>query len=116
MIIQIVLTVGLLLCLLYAFVQRQKSRLVSLLISIVSVAGIYFVLFPEKTNQMAHLVGVGRGADLVLYCWLVISLIVSLNLQFKILRLQGLMTELAREIALQVPHGEPQGGVRRSIR
>lgn len=103
MIIQVLLTLGLLLCLLYAFVQRHKSRLVSFLISIVAVAGIYFVLFPDKTSELAHLVGVGRGADLVMYCWLVISLIISLNLQFKIFALQGLITELAREIALLTP-------------
>lgn len=101
MIIQILLIFGLLLCLLYAFLQRQKSRLVSLTIVLVSLAAIYFVLFPEQTNQLAHFAGVGRGADLVLYCWLVISFIVSVNLQFKILRLQGLITELAREITLQ---------------
>ena len=101
MIIQVILTLGLVLCLTYAFLQRQKSRLVSLTISIISNAGIYFVLVPERTNDLAHLVGVGRGADLILYCWLVISLVVSVNLQFKILRLQGLITELARAIALQ---------------
>lgn len=101
MIIQVLLTLGLLLCLLYAFLQRQKSRFVSLAISTVALAGIYFVLLPERTSQLARLVGVGRGADLVLYCWIVISLIVSVNLQFKILRLQGLITELAREMTLQ---------------
>lgn len=101
MIIQAILTLGLLLCLVYAFLQRQKSRLISLGISIVSVPGIYFVLFPENANQLAHLVGVGRGADLILYCWLVISLIVSLNLQLKILQLQGLITDLAREMTLR---------------
>ena len=101
MIIQVILILGLLLCLLYAFLQRQKSRLVSVGIAGLALAGIYFVLVPERTNELAHLVGIGRGADLILYCWLVISLIVSVNLQFKILRLQGLITDLAREITLQ---------------
>jgi small membrane protein len=112
MIIQYVLTAGLLLCLLYALVQRRKSRLVSFLISAVAAAGIYFVQFPDTTNTIAHWMGVGRGADLVLYCWLVISLVVSLNLQFKILKLQGSLTDLAREIALQAPRGELQQGLR----
>ena len=100
MIIQAVLTFGLLFCLLYAFLQRQKSRYISRVLAVVAVAGIYFVLVPERTNQLAHLVGIGRGADLVLYCWLVISLIVSVNLQFKILKLQESITELARQVAL----------------
>jgi len=112
MIVQIVLTLGLLLCLAYAFMQRQKSRLVSFAISIVAIAGIYFVQVPESANQLAHFAGVGRGADLILYCWLVISLVVSINLQFKILKLQGALTDLAREIALQNPRGSPTETVR----
>ena len=101
MIIQVVLTVGLVVCLLYAFTQRQKSRLVSVSISLVALVGIYFVLNPESSNKLAHFVGVSRGADLILYCWLVISLAVSVSLQFKILGLQRLLTELAQEMTLQ---------------
>ena len=101
MIIRGLLIGGLLLCLLYALMQRQKSRLLSKAIAIVALTGIYLVLFPEHTNALAHVVGVGRGADLVLYCWLVISLIVSMHLHLQILQLQGLITALAREMALQ---------------
>lgn len=108
MIIQVILTVGLLLCLSYAFLQRQKARYVSLAIEVVAFAGICFVLAPEWTNRLAHMVGVGRGADLILYCWLLISLMVSINLQFKILDLQRLLTELTREIALQAPRTAPK--------
>jgi hypothetical protein len=103
MIIQALLILGLLLCLLYAFLQRQKSHFISTVITIVSLIGIYLVLDPDRSNQLAHLVGVGRGADLIVYCWLVISLMVSVNLQFKILTLQGDITELARELALRAP-------------
>jgi len=100
-IMQVLLIGGLLLCLLYALMQRQHSRLLSKAIAIITLTGIYLVLFPEQTNALAHFVGVGRGADLVLYCWLVISLIVSMYLQLQILQLQRLITELARELALQ---------------
>lgn len=90
--------------------QRQQSRLLSKAISIVTLTGIYLVLFPEQTNALAHFVGVGRGADLVLYCWLVISLIVSMYLQLQILQLQRLITELARELALQGARQSVDGG------
>jgi len=100
MIIQIVLIAGLLLSLLYGIVQRQRSWLLSNAIAIVSLSGIYLVVFPERTNQVAHLVGVGRGADLILYCWLVISIIVSMHLHLQILHVQELITEVARELAL----------------
>ena len=103
MIVQWILVLGLLLCLFYAFLQRGKARLVSLGISATSLAGIYFVLFPASTTALAHMLGVGRGADLVLYCWIIISLAVSVNLQFKILSLQHMVTELTRELALRSP-------------
>jgi hypothetical protein len=90
--------------------QRQKSRLLSKATSIVALTGIFLVLFPEYTNTVAHGMGVGRGADLILYCWLVISIIVSMNLQLQILHLQRLITELAREMTLQDARGSSDEG------
>ena len=103
MIIQGILVGGLVVCLVYAYVQRRSSRWISIAISATSIAGAYFVLFPDRTSQVAALVGVGRGADLVLYCWIIITLVVSVNLQFKILNLQESITELTRELALRAP-------------
>ena len=107
MIIQVILVGGLFLSLLYGIIQRQKSRLLSNAISLVSVIGMFFVAFPERTTQLAHFVGVGRGADLILYCWLVISIIVSMHLHLQILQLQEFITELARELALQTVRQRP---------
>jgi hypothetical protein len=103
MIIQTLLVAGLLLCLLYAFINRHRSWLVTILMSATSVAGIYFVLRPAHTTDIAQMLGVGRGADLVLYCWIVITLVVSLNLQFRIMSLQSAITVLTRELALRAP-------------
>ena len=100
MIIQLLLIAGLASCLFYAILQRHKSRRISIAIALVALSGIYFVLFPGQTAEVAHFVGVGRGADLVLYCWQVIGLMILVNLQFKILALQGMITVLAREVAL----------------
>ena len=110
MIIQGLLVGGLLLCLLYAWMQWQAARRLSQAISLVALTGIYLVCFPEHTTVVAHVVGVGRGADLVLYCWLVISLIVSLHLQLQILQLQGLITALTRAIALQGARRSAEAG------
>lgn len=103
MIIQWILICGLVLALCYAFLQRKKSRLISSMIATIGVAGIYFVLYPDHTTELAHILGVGRGADLVTYCWILLSLVISLNLQFKILQLHGVVTELTREMALRNP-------------
>ena len=107
MIIRIILIGGLSLTLLYGIFQRQKLRLLSNAISLVSLTGMFFVAFPARTTELAHFVGVGRGADLILYCWLVISIIVSLHLHLQILQLHELVTELAREIALQTVRQHP---------
>ena len=109
MIIQGVLIVGLLLCLLYAFLQRRKALMVSITISLTSLAGIYFVVFPQQTTEVAKVLGVGRGTDLILYCWIVITLVISINLRFKLLNLQEQLTDVAREIALGAPRAGADG-------
>ena len=100
MIIQVILILGLLACVLYAYLQRQRSRFISWSLVLVSFAGMFFVLFPDSSNQLAHLVGVGRGADLILYLWLLISLLILFNLHLKLRSQMELITELAREVAL----------------
>lgn len=105
MIIQVVLIGGLLVVLVYALLARRASRFISFSISCASLIGMYFVLFPEHANVVAHFVGVGRGADLILYCWLVISLVFSVSLQFKLVRQHEAITELARELALRSMQG-----------
>jgi len=103
MIIQVLLTLGLLLLIPYAYAQRSTSRLIPVAMTTIGVVGLYFVWLPDHTNDLAHLVGVGRGADLVLYCWVVISLIVALNLHIVARSNLRLITELARHIALSEP-------------
>ena len=118
MIIQFILCAGLGFALFYAYLQRRKSSLISLAIVLVSVAGIVAVLSPSFSNDVAHAVGVGRGADLILYCWIVITLLVSVNLQFKILQVQQNVTTLTRELALcapTMPPGPPDAQARAAV-
>ena len=61
---------------------------------------IYFVWMPEHSTQLAELVGIGRGVDLILYIWVCISLIVLLNLHLKLRTQTELITILARRIAI----------------
>jgi hypothetical protein len=58
---------------------------------------------PEQANDLAYLLGVGRGADLILYCWILSSLIIALNLHVLIRENQQVTTELARQLALAHP-------------
>jgi small membrane protein len=103
MIIQVLLTLGLLVLIPYGYAQRTTSRAIPAVMTTIGVVGLYFVWLPEHANDVAHFVGVGRGADLVLYCWIIISLIVALNLHVVARSNLRLITELARHIALSDP-------------
>ena len=103
MIIQILLTLGLVVLIPYAYAQRTTSHVIPAVMTTIGVVGLYFVWLPDHANDVAHLVGVGRGADLVLYCWILISLIVALNLHIVARSNLRLITEVARDIALSDP-------------
>lgn len=103
MIIQFILCAGLGFALLYAWLQRRKSRVVSIGLMIVAAIGILAVLAPDASTSVARALGVGRGADLIMYCWIVITLLVAVNLQVKILQMQHSITVIARELALRAP-------------
>lgn len=100
MIIKILLTAGLLGALTYSLVQRAPMRIVKISMGTIVSIGIYFVWVPEHTNAIADLIGVGRGADLVFYCWILVTLIIVLNLYLKTRRLDAAITKLARQVAL----------------
>lgn len=58
------------------------------------------VLFPEITNQLAHLVGVGRGADLLLYTITAAFILYALNSYLYQQDQRNTVHMLARKIAL----------------
>ena len=100
MIAQLVLSSLLAAVLLYAWTEYRRAPLVALLTVFVATAGIYFVWVPEHSTQLAELVGIGRGVDLILYIWVCISLIVLLNLHLKLRTQMELITTLARKAAI----------------
>jgi hypothetical protein len=103
MTIRILLVVGLLLPVAIAFLNRSRARGVNALVLLVAAIGIALVVRPEEANRVAAWLGIGRGADLVLYCWLVCSLFVILYMYLRILDLEHMVTRVARELALRQP-------------
>ena len=57
---------------------------------------------------MAHAFGVGRGADLLMYLWVVITCSVILLLYLKIVEMNRMLTQLARRLALSQPMHPPR--------
>src|SRR5438105_15034676 len=100
MIAQFILTSFLSCVLFYAWIEYRRAPVVGVLAVLAALAGLYFVWVPAHATRLAALVGIGRGVDLILYTWVVISLIVLLNLHLK-LRMQFEQTTiLARELAI----------------
>jgi small membrane protein len=100
MIAQLILSLLLAGILLYAWTEYRRSPVVALMTLLVASAGLYFVWVPDHSTQLAELVGIGRGVDLMLYTWVCISLIVLLNLHLKLRTQMELITTLARKVAL----------------
>lgn len=108
MIAQMLLTVMLCGILLYAWVEHRRSPVVGLLSVLAALAGLYFVWIPAHATRLAEIVGIGRGVDLILYTWVVISLLVLLNLHLKLRAQMELITVLARAVALSNAPGIPR--------
>ena len=100
MIAQIGLTVLLLWIIAYAWAEHRRAPLIGTLAVLVAAAGLYFVWLPAHASWLAAFAGIGRGVDLILYIWLVISLIMFLDLHLKLRSQTEVITALAREIAI----------------
>jgi small membrane protein len=100
MIAQLLLTAMLGTVVLYAMRTYRQAPIVGLLTIMAASWGLYFVWFPSHASRLAAIVGIGRGVDLVLYTWVVISLIMLLNLHLKLRAQMELITALARKIAI----------------
>ena len=100
MIAQVILSVLLLGVVIYAWTEYKRAPAVALLSAMVSACGVYFIWFPETSTHWAEIVGIGRGADLVLYTWSCVSLLVILNLHLKLRSQLEMITGLARTVAI----------------
>jgi hypothetical protein len=100
MIAQLILTALLLSILIYAGAEYRRSPVVGTVAMAATAAGGYLVWFPAHATALAEMVGIGRGVDLIIYIWVVISLLVALNLHLKLRSQMELITALARETAI----------------
>jgi small membrane protein len=66
------------------------------------------IALPQISNRIAHLVGIGRGADLVLYVMCFASILLSRYFYQKQRKLENALTQLARQDAIR----HAIGGVR----
>ena len=100
MIAQIGLSILLAAVLFYAWSEYPRSPAIGFVAMIAAAAGLYFVWLPSHATRLASLVGIGRGVDLILYVWVIISLLVMLNLHLKLRSQMEMITALTRVLAL----------------
>ena len=101
--IRFLLTGLLLVGLVFAMREWKQSRVLCMAIVALTLGGIYFVWEVEASTRIANLLGVGRGADLVLYIYSAISFVLIISLLLRIKQLHEQFTELARVVALASP-------------
>jgi hypothetical protein len=116
MIAQLVLTVLLLGVLLYAWNEYRRSPTVALFSVLAAFGGLFFVWFPFEATRLAAFAGVGRGVDLIIYTWVVISLLLLLNLHLKLRVQMEVITMLARSLAIANARHDRQAAAHRRER
>lgn len=103
MIIKIILIVAIIVIAINSIKSRNssKTRAYKKLALILLVPfSIYAVLYPDTLTRLANLVGVGRGADLLLYCLAVVIFFTAFNNYVKDRENDKKIVILARKIAI----------------
>ena len=102
-IIQLILIIAFLLLLFYFF-RRQSSYQLSawskIFMMMIALIAIIVIIFPNSSNDLAHVVGVTRGADLLLYILTLSFLFTVLNLYMTRKSEHQRLVALARKVAL----------------
>ena len=100
MLIRVLLLAGLSAIGFFIFLRRNRLPLHIMTVFLLLGAAAVAVIAPEVTQEVADFVGVGRGADLVMYIAIVAVMFVLLHYYSKFVELQQKMTELTRQIAI----------------
>jgi hypothetical protein len=90
------------------YFHRLRSRFLdNAIVLALGIGGIVLILMPNWTTLLAHSLGVGRGADLIMYLGGLGIVFVCLLLYAKLRVLQTQLTELVRDEAVrQARHPE----------
>jgi len=103
MISQWILALALVLVGLYLLKARRSASqqaIRRLFIIVALAAGFFAVLFPNYTTVVASYLGIGRGADLLLYAFVVFALFYVVHQYRRQLWQEKVTTDLARAITL----------------
>lgn len=83
------------------FRQRQISPFVFAFWAVLFTSAIFVVFLPDQTTKLAGLVGIGRGADLMVYASIVILFYLVFRAYIQIEDIRHEITQAVREIGLE---------------
>jgi hypothetical protein len=78
--------------------MQAGKRLAFILFVLLNAAA---VVWPDGTTLVAHLFGIGRGVDLLLYLLIITFVFVVINFYLRIQESEQRVTELARAVAIR---------------
>lgn len=81
--------------------RPRHSRRIALATSLVCLCAATAILHPELTTRVALRLGIGRGADLLLYAHVLVFLMVCFYGYVRLQRLEQSITQLVRELTIQ---------------
>lgn len=99
----------------HKYKQQGMRRLELLFWMGVWVGAALIIAFPNDTHLLAHLLGIGRGADLIMYVGLLVAFYLIFRIHLTLERLEQEITEIVRAIALErlKKLSDPDSGERR---
>ncbi len=100
MIIRILLLAGITAIGWLVFLRRNRLPFHIVTIFALLAAGALAVVFPDLTTDVAVLVGVGRGADLLTYIAIIVVMFILIHYYTKFVELQHQLTQVTRELAI----------------
>ena len=83
--------------------KRQASRYWAVVWSFMWLVVIIVALMPQATDAVAKFVGVGRGADLLVYLAVIFLLFATYRMMVREQKMSEDITELVRKIAVDRP-------------
>lgn len=106
--IQFILVAGLLV-LGYRFwhIMSRHPRL-RIGVGLIWLSALVFIIFQDSSTYLAHLLGVGRGVDLLMYLSILGLGMLVLLLYLRLVQVEEKMVELVRENTLREAKGGPE--------
>jgi small membrane protein len=91
----------------YTYKRRGMRTVQFFFWSLVWVGTALIISFPDITSLLANQLGIGRGADLIMYATLIVAFYLIFRIHLALDRLEREITEIVRTMALERP-AEPK--------